>query len=349
MLEPDLRLHVKGKPYGGWKSMRIQRGIEQVAGQFELSHTETWEKQNERWPINPGNKCHITIDGTTVITGAVGKTPGGYDADTHTNNIVGRDRTGDLVDCSAPSFQWSGRDLLQGVSALGKPFDVSVRSETDYGGKFKQLKSDEGEAVFEVMETAARIRAVLLLSDGQGGLVITRAGTDRVPDTLALGQNIKRCRFNNSHDERYSSITVKGQQLSDDGWGAGDNDVSATVTDKAIKRHRPLIIIAEDDISRTDAEKRAIWQRNVLAGRARSATYTVQGWYHAGNKLWQPNQIIPVKDVYAKYNGDMLIAGVTQILNEKDGFITELTVMPPQAFELIELPEPSGGEAGVWG
>ncbi len=345
---PDVRLHINSQGYGGWKSIRIQRGIEQIAGQFELGLTEKWSEQGVRWPINPGAQCRISIDGKTVITGAVDDTPGDYDADSHSRRIIGRDRTGDLVDCSAPSFQWAGRDLLAGAKALCEPFGIPVRSETDHGGAFDRLKSDEGETVFEVLETAARIRAVLLVSDGQGGLVIARAGAWRVPDKLVLGKNIKRGQFNNGYKERFSSIKVKGQQISADGWGVGDTGVSATVTDAGVKRHRPLVIIAEDDIDRAGAKKRATWQRNVSAGRSRQATYTVQGWRHAGHELWQPNQLIEVEDSYANLGGGMLITSVTFLLDDKNGFTTELNMMPPEAFDLIELPEPSGADAGVW-
>ena len=67
----DLRLVVNGKKYGGWKSVRVTRSIESIAGSFELDVSDRWAGQGEIWPIYEEDACRVEIDGTTVIDGYV--------------------------------------------------------------------------------------------------------------------------------------------------------------------------------------------------------------------------------------------------------------------------------------
>ncbi len=55
--------------------------------------------------------------------------------------------------------------------------------------------------------------------------------------------------------------------------------------------------------------------------------------------------MVPVRDSYLGINGDRLIAGVDLVLDD-EGFSARLDILPRQAFELIELPEP--GEDETW-
>ncbi|MEJ1436376.1 MAG: hypothetical protein RPU61_03565 [Candidatus Sedimenticola sp. (ex Thyasira tokunagai)] len=341
----DVRLETNGIKYGGWKAIRIQRGIEQISGQFELSLTEKWAEQNTPRPIRPGAACRISIDGETVITGHVDDVDPQYSSKSHSITAKGRDATADLVDCSAPSFQWKGQTLLQGAEKLCRPFGIRVQAATDVGAAFT-FKNNEGETVFETIERPARIRGLLLISDGQGGLLITRAGTKRAAGRLVLGKNIKEAKGHFSHRNRFSSYTIKGQSNGNAfSEAAQAYQVMAEVTDQAIKRHRPMIIVEDDPIDAAAAKTRTTWQRNVNAGRSQSVTYTVQGWRDQGGALWSPNWLIPVDDGYMGISREMLITTVALILDDQ-GERAELTVMLPEAFDLIELPEPKEDEGG---
>ncbi|WP_241087417.1 phage baseplate assembly protein [Candidatus Vondammii sp. HM_W22] len=241
------------------------------------------------------------------------------------------------MDCSAPSFQWKGQTLLQIAEKLCAPFNISVRAVTDTGAAFSGLKNNEGETAFEALERAARIRGLLL---------ITRAGSQRAAGKLKLGDNIKEAKGHFSHRNRFSVYKIKGQAAGNAFSDAAQAyQIFATVSDSAIKRHRPMTIVSDDPIDAAAAKTRATWQRNVNAGRSQSVTYTVQGWRDQGGALWSPNWLIPVDDDYMGINQEMLIIAVTLVLDDR-GESAELTVMLPQAFDLIELPEPKADEGG---
>ncbi len=345
MSNPDMRLKVDGTIYGGWKQITVRRSLEQLAASFELVVSERWAGQDTVRPIRPGAACTLLVNNSPVIVGYVDDVNIEYGDKQHQVAVSGYDKTGDLVGCSAPSTQFSGRTLAQVATDLCKPFGIGVKVNTDIGGQFSRLKNNEGDSVFETLESAARIRAVLLLSDGLGNLVLSRAGTQRISEALELGKNIYRASGKNSHRDRFSRYEVKGQMAGSDEWYAEDAaHPLGTSVDKAISRHRPLTVLAEEQVDKSSAQKRAEWERNVRYGRSRRVTYTVKSWFHSSG-LWQPGFMVPVRDSYLGINGDRLIAGVDLVLDD-EGFSARLDILPRQAFELIELPEP--GEDETW-
>ncbi len=342
MANPDVRLSVDGVLYGGWEVIRIQRSIEQIAGKFDLSVTERWSGQDTPRPILPGAECRVLVDGAPVITGYIDDVEVSYDANTHTVAVSGRDRTGDLVDCSAPvkGNQSFTRPLLDLAQRLCKPFDIEVSTDTDAGGPFRQFSWNPGDSVFSVIENAARIRAVLMVSDGLGALLITRASKERIDATIKLGVNALSCAGQFSHKDRYSEYTVLGQQAAaDDGLSPTDAAQPKGVSkDEHITRYRPLIVLAEKDVDFSKAKTRAEWERNVRFGRSQRLNYTVRGWHYKPGELWPINRLVAVQDDFLGLDTDRLIAGVTLML-DTNGLRTELSLTPREAFDLIPLPE----------
>lgn len=339
----EVRLKVDGMLYGGWTSITITRSMEQVAGSFELAVSERWAGQDVVRPIRPGMTCSVLVDGAPVITGHVDDVSVDYDARSHTVTVSGRDATGDMVDCSAPSIQFSGRTLPGVARELCAPYGIGVKVEASCAAEFQRLKNNEGDSVYETLEAAARVRAVLLLSDGLGNLVLSRVSSSRVPTPLVLGSNILSCSARFSGRDRYSIYTVKGQSSGSDDWyGESAAQPAGQARDKGVGRHRPLTVLAEEQIDPAAAAERAQWERNVRYGRGRTMTITVRGWSHAGG-LWTPNRLVTVRDAFIGVDQTLLISGVTLSLSDQ-GELAELTVCPPEAFALLALPEPDEDE-----
>lgn len=331
-------LHVNGTIYGGWRRTSAQRSIEQIANGFELSVTERWPGQSVSRPIKPGDKCQLKLDGEAVITGHVDDSEPEYDQQSHSLSVKGRDATGDLVDCSAiyKTGQWANATLDRIARDLCAPFGIKVKVETDVGAAFSSYNIQEGESVFECIERAARLKAVLLVSDGEGNLVITRAGTRRSATALTEGDNILKARGQFGWKDRYSIITVKGQERgTDDFFGEHAAGPSASVKDETISRYRPLIVLAEAHGAGATLRDRAEWERNVRMGRGNRGSITVQGWRDGSGALWQPNTLITVTSPMLWLNAaEMLIVGCTYTLDDS-GTMTTLSIARREAFDLI--------------
>lgn len=340
----DVALTVDGLVYGGWKSVTVRRSIETVAGTFSLAVSERWPGQQALKAILPGQKCTVAVDGDVVITGYVDDVSPAYSASSHDVTVDGRDATGDLVDCSAvhQPGEWQGQKLEAVAAILAKPFGIPVKAECDTGKAFRKFRIEEGETAFEAIERACRMRAALAVSDSKGGLQIIRAGTGRAAVTLQRGENILEATGRLSHRDRYSKYIVKGQQPS---WGdqiPADQlaQVRGEATDPGTRRYRPLLMIAEQSVDGAAAQDRATWEANVRAARARQISVVVQGWRERpGGALWSPNRLVRLTDDWLAVDQDMLITGVTFTKGDQ-GTRTELSLMPPGAFELVAEPEP---------
>lgn len=332
-------LYVGTEIYGGWKRVSVTRSIEQVANSFDLEVTERWPGQSTSRPIRPGEKCLLKLDGETVITGYVDDSEPTYDRQSHGISVRGRDATGDLVDCSAihKTGQWTHAPLDRIAADLCAPFKIKVNVETDVGDPFPSFKIEPGETAFECIERAARLKAVLLIADGEGNLVITRAGKTRGETALVEGENILSARGQFSWKDRFSIYTVKGHdKIALDG-DAVDSHIApaASVTDEAITRYRPRIVLADDHGNKTRFCDRAEWEKNVRMGRGLRGSITVQGWMDSAGKLWQPNTLVSVISPLLYLNqAEMLIVGCMYTLDD-GGTRTALSIARREAFDLI--------------
>jgi prophage tail gpP-like protein len=338
-------LKTGGRVHGGWKSVEIQRSIETISGAFNLEVTEKYPGASLPREINIGDFCEVRIDSDVLITGYVNDVNPSFDARTHTLQVAGRDRTGDLVDCSAMNKpgQWKGLKLERIAEELAAPFGITVMADTDTGEAFKSFILEQGETVFDTIERMCRLRAVMPVADGKGGLLITRAGTTYCHDTMTEGENgnILRASGTYSDRERFSEVTIKGQTQGGDNVSptvaTGPN---ATARDEDIKRYRPLLIFAEGQASTNQCKARAAWEVANRKGKGYRAEITVQGWRQADGSLWDVNKLVRVNSPLLKLNETLLIASISYILSPEEGTVTKLSVARPEAFQLIrELAE----------
>lgn len=345
-------LMVDGTAYAGWQTVTVTRSIERAAAGFQLEVTERWGGQPDRRAIRPGAACAILLDSEVVIDGYVDTVSPRYEPQQHTVRISGRERIGDLVDCAAVvdgGHELAGLNLAEIAAKLCQPYGIAVANQVgDLGKPFDRFAIEPGESAWEAIERACRHRGVLATGDGKGTLLLTRAGRGgRAAAALELGRNVLAAGGSFSHQERYSLIVARGQREAEDILGADEAaSPAARVTDPAVRRYRPKVIISERTGDGVTLADRAEWQRRVSAGRGTRVTYDVQGWRAAGG-LWAANQLVRVRDSYLDLDGELLIVAVTFALDEQEGTKTSLELMPASAFEL--LPEPEDPATGLWG
>ena len=170
-----ITLVVGGQAYGGWKSLEVERGIEQLAGEFQLTLTHRWPGEDAPIGLREGLPCEVKFGQDLLITGYIDT----IDIDlTDTScrlSVSGRDKTGDLVDSSAihGSGQWKNVRLEQIVRDICKPFGIEVLVQTDTGEAISSFSLDDGEKAFDAIDRAARSKAILVSSSPAGQLVLT--------------------------------------------------------------------------------------------------------------------------------------------------------------------------------
>ena len=345
----EIVLETGGRRYGGWKRISVSRSIEAFAGNFRFTASEKSPTDPLARPIRMGDSAVVRVGDEVVITGFIDTIEPAYDSESHEIAFGGQSKTGDLVHCSATDEpgEWHGRKLEQIAADLVRPYGIRVRTEVPTGVAFPTFKREPSETVHGAIARAAAQRAVLVTNNGAGDLVLTRVGPERVGVELRRGERILRAKAKFSDRDRFSVYTVRGQRRSSDSDGDDPQvSVSGEAKDLGVTRFRPLELLAEEPGSAGDLQARAKWEAANRQGKAQRATVTVQDWVHPGG-IWLPNLRVPVDDSWIGIRREMLIAGVTWLLDE-NGRLTELSIAPPEAFDLLEVAEISEASGQIW-
>jgi prophage tail gpP-like protein len=337
----NVSLSVGGRIFTGWKDVEITRGLEQLAGTFRLESADPWSIRGETPPILEGMACTVKVYGQTVITGFVDNCDVSYDKESHGLTITGRDRAGDLVDCAAISEGYGilSQSLLQIAQALAKPFGISVSNSAGKQGTqaFEYQRINVGETIFECLARLAQIRGVLIVSDGLGGIQICQAGTSRARTPLQRPGNILACKATHSVAQRFHTYLVFGQGLDIDSSSASVVG-SATDNDPVIRTARVTHVDPVEPTDILNATALAQWTANVRRAQGQRASYTVKGWQDgtgASARPWLPNSIVSIQDTWGRFQGSFLIAGVHYKIDEDEGEVATLDVVPRAAYSLI--------------
>jgi prophage tail gpP-like protein len=325
--------------------------------------------------IMPGPAVTIAIDGTPVLTGWLEKITGKTTAKSLTCKLAGRDKTGDLVECAAfpkGPTEYRNIGLLAFVTLICAPYGIPVRADVDLGDVFDRLSMSPHETALAAIDKAARQRSVLVVSDGVGGLLLTRGGTTRGAAPIRMGEAAYEGDFDIDFSHRFSHYYVKGQTDSSrqrkgipaalnstvQPLSAGGTAVAAPATvtpptqsatstasqsilmtglaiDPLITRWRPTLRLTRTQSGMSSVQEQAEWTLRVAKGRSFSQRYRVLDW-RAGpqNALWQPNSVVMVYDPYAGVDADRLIAGVRFTYDEQ-GERTELRVVDLTAYDRV--------------
>lgn len=356
-------------------SAEVTRDLQNVAGTFRITLVDEARLRNAliaqigqtspNGPINAGGTVTLAIDAEPILVGWIDRPRFNWKADRIACTITGRDKTGDLVDCAAlpdgPS-QFSGVDLLHVAKLVCAPFGIPVRADVDIGGPFDRLAKYKHMTALAFLESAARQRSVLLVSDGVGGLLLTRGGSTRGPAALAIGENALEIDAEFDWEQRFSDYYVMqdlgrgriGQPAlnpttppaADDGYEdtvpGADSVLSEADTgqighaiDPEITRYRPTVRLTRSQSGVSSVQEQAEWALRVGKGMADRVYIDVLDWRAgSGSILWRPNQVVPVWDPYSGIDRDMLIAGVTFKLT-KEGRMTRLRVAGISAYDRI--------------
>jgi prophage tail gpP-like protein len=343
----DVRLSVNGSLYGGWKRVRITRSIESISGSFELDVSDRWAGQDEPWAIAEEDACTVEIDGQVVIDGFVDRRSLSLSGNQRALSYSGRDRAAALVDCSAILDSWTFRKtgILEIARKVAAPFDieVTVQDGLSLPAPPAKLVINPGDTAFQVIARAAETAELLAVSDGAGGIVLTRAGTGRAA-ALVQGQNVKSASVDYDATERFRSYIVATQFGGSDDTSGADTTARATATDEGVRRTARVLHVRPDGVvSKESARRRGDWEARIRAARAETVTVSVHKWTQPDGELWPINALVSVRIPSIGVDGDMLITQVEYSLGDGDGETTQLRLVRPDAF----TPEPRAVVGGT--
>lgn len=342
----NISLLVDGRRYFGWKTVRITRSIESLSGSFSLDALDRWGSLRESWPILEEDQCQVQVSGTNVITGYVDKRSLSISSESRTLNFSGRDKAAALVDCSAIPSAWSFRTLtlLEFSAMLAQPFGVRVSVQPGLRLDVQKFVVSPGETVYESIHRGATAIGVLLVSDGNGGIRITRSGSERA-SSLVEGQNVLSASVEYDGSERFRRYVLSTQSAATDESFGQSTRVKAEAFDPGVRRSDRVLLIRPDrGYSVAEGRRRADWEARVRAAKADQISVTVQGWTQTDGNLWPVNAICSVRVPSIGVIGDLLISQVEYSISS-GGQITTISLVRPDAF----TPEPTSAEVKTSG
>lgn len=337
---PEIVLAVNGLNFAGWKSARVTRSLEAIAGGFELSVSDRWRADEKPWAIYEENICALTLAGQRVISGYVDQRQVSYSATDHALSVSGRDKTAALVDCSAfgPPWEYRNTPALTILQKLAEPFGITVALQPGLTlGKLpEKVTVNPGDSVFSVMETICRKLGVLAISDGAGGVLVMRPGSTRAVTALVEGENTLSASATFDASGCYRRYVVLGQSQGTDDWfGSGTAGVRGEAADTGVLRgSRVLVVRAEGNVTPALAKARAEWEAAVRAARGDTVSITVQGWTQSDGTLWPLGALAEVRSPRLGVDGEMVINETVFEVSD-GGTTTQLALRRPDAY----LPE----------
>lgn len=366
-------LKVDGATYSEWTSAEVTRDLKDFAGSFSFTLRDYGRSLasfpyaspvNPAFKLKPGMEVEVQVAGKTVLKGYIETVAPSIDEGQAEVTVSGKDKAGDLIDCAAapegPS-EYVNVKLEDAAKRIAEPYGLTVKSEIDTGAVFPRYGIDLTETGLSAIEKAARQRHALVLSDGVGGLLITRTGARRAPADLILPGNVKASGGSYSHKGRHSKTIVRGQSekagtardgraapLSAGGTAARPGERKATdgsatarerrgitatgmADDDEIKRYRPTVHLARSKADEDACKDEADWRSRTARGASEEISYRVHGHTAAG-RLWTVNEMVAVSDAFQDIERDMLISRVT-FRYDDGGAETEITVTSPEAFD----------------
>tara|TARA_B100000700_G_scaffold15695_1_gene15454 strand:+ start:2948 stop:3991 length:1044 start_codon:yes stop_codon:yes gene_type:complete len=345
----ELVLIVDGTRHRGWTEVQVRRGLDQIADTFEVALTEKWSEGAAPRRLRAGQAVVVEIDGERVITGYIDDVLPNYDARQHQLVINGRSKTADLVDSSSTAQPWETAQTVEQIARrVAAPFGIDVVAEVDVGAPLRAIEIEPGQTYGEALIQLAGYRALLLISDAQGRLVITRPPRARLTTELALGENIRAANGRFSDRDRFSEVIVQGQSAADDGfWGEPASAAEGRAKDPGIERYRPTLVVCDTSADTASCRQRAEWEIRQRWGQSRGVTYTVAGWRHAEG-LWRPGDLVPIRDKWMGLDGTEWLITHVQFLLDERGERSEIRVAPPSSYDLRAEPQPEQQESAVW-
>lgn len=319
---PRVTMTLGDEPLEEIISAEITRDLEEISGSFrvecldmgrmEAARPAWWRFGVMRGPVQPGERVVLALDGEVVLVGWLDRVEVNYGPDKVSMMLIGRDVTGDLVDCAAAPdgpAEYLNLTLTDLCARICAPYGITVTADVDVGAPFPKFGIEPGETAMSAIEKACRQRAVLAVGDGVGGLLLTRGGTGKAPEPLIFGGNVATMDATFDHAARFSDYICKGQGARASGPPAMDRTASpltaaaperrptptspagnrpavvmtGRVQDPAVTRYRPTVLMAKTQSGGASVQEQADWKMRTARAQSEHLRVTVDGWRGGGD------------------------------------------------------------------
>jgi len=336
------QIAINGDIRDGFKSISVERTIDSISGAFSVTYADISSAKERISFARKYDQVLIIFENDLIMNGVVDALSGSASRNSKENSFSGRDKTGQLVDCSVEDYgERKNISLIELANSLTKPFDIITLSKITNIKPFPVFKISPGESVFQVLDRATRLKGFLLQPTTGGNLEIVTNTKERAIGEIKEGVNLVDVDFTDSGNNIFSKYTILGQQGGQkiiDAWSTKQrNQIKATAVDNSEDisgRFRPKVIVSEGQLDLITAKDRAEWEAATRNARGISINCTVQGWAQdeSTKKIWKVGTIVNADIESIGQKGEYLISGLVFDYSEDNGSTTSITLTDPNGY-----------------
>lgn len=322
---------VGGSIWSAFEQITVRAAFDEAARSFSFVVAAELGASATNRIFNKGTPVQISANGDLLLKGHVNRKQPKFAAKQAQITVSGRSSSADLIDGSAEhkTGRFENKDPLE----IGQEI-ASEYSETGYESdqqleKVEQYQLTPGESCHRCVEKLARQQGMTITGTAEGKAKITKAGSQRHSGGLIEGRNILTGSSDHNDSNQHSKYTVRGQRPF--GHGVDNLEIEAVANDSSVKRHRPVIVIQDEDTTKDRTKKRAKNRKDRAAGNALKAQISTQGFRDDGDMLWTPGYLVWVESPFLDIAQDMLIESV-DYAQDDGGSIAYLSLTDPRSY-----------------
>lgn len=347
----DIILEVNGVEFAGFTNISVSKSMEGLSTLFSFAATSRENIVNGNRvlvdELKVQDEARVFIDGTLISTGFIDDLSISYSADGHSISVSGRDQTGDLIDSSfyQQYKEYKQRDLKRLIEIALKDngyTNIKVINEVpdiERLGNTEVIKTGKGDTIFSFIDKYAKKLQVLLVTNADGNIVITREGLSGAGGSLISvkggeNNNILSANLNITTKDRFRYMEVYSQ-ADNSSFLLTSVKQEASAEDTQIRAPRRKRVSAKVSTEKNLLSNLAKWQVNINRAKGQRYDCKVAGYYtdKEQGSIWKINTLVQVRDDKCQLDGEFLIQGVTYTKSGAGSF-TDLSVVNKGAFTL---------------
>lgn len=275
--------------------------------------------------IEPGMRCKVYVNGVLELNGIIDRVRDGYKKSGIALSVSGRDLMGLLVDSHIGTGKTDEKielralaeDLLREVPFInrkaiiyGRGSKLAVTPREPDLFEVEKAQREPGKSIFEVLRQHAMERGLYFWCRPDGTLVFSRpVRAGRADFTIVnrmdgRGNNVLESERTRDISQRYSRVTVIGQQQGEDLFGPEEINRTGSAVDASFPFEKPYFGSMGQDMAAPDQYAALVMNQQRFAGFVLS--YTVDGHGQNGRN-WQANTLCRVRDEFYGYDRSFLV------------------------------------------
>ena len=327
-MENKIKIEIDGTILEKYFDFCLNKSIESFCNSFSFSISQ---KTADLLEIQQYSVVQITIEKELVFTGFVESIDITQNLDNYYLSISGRDKASEILDSYIIPKQYKQNDFLKlarlvlddnGFNNIKVESDIKILPKL-IGNSFVAEKDSK---IFNFLDNLAKTIQVILVTNQNGDLLITREGVDLAVGSIDITNNqinIISSNLNVDSTETYRYIRIIGTQKQEQTKKRFNQNVE--FVDQKANTNKRLIVSLGSNSNKNRLEDIANWYMAVKRGKGARYTAEVRGFLTNINSglLWKENTLILLKDDSNNINGCFLLQGVNYKVNDS-GSITTL-------------------------